>query len=376
MPPLDPLFKLLDDFKRLPPIPRERRTFLQIIQCAEIHWSNILAFFLDPNEVHDMDSLFLDALLKGHGCGPLSNVEVEREHHVPATATMRGGRIDLFIKSNQYLIAVENKIDAQVFGDQLKRQSVYINRRASEEDLEPVKILLTLKPPPPPDKLYGFSVLRYESLIDRLARQKGDSYYMVLKKDLLETTRKRLKGSSVMKPVHIKFFRVHTKEIMGFLDAIDKFRGVLRTKTSELQDLMDLGHSNVKRVPVIAAQAIKLKAIDARLRYEVSLKSGPKVQPARVRVFAVISADGWKFQFKRFGHTLTLEKLRTLLHHCFPQVKFKEDGNSFFEAKKDGAQGVTVNIFPFDAKLPTVQKHYKQLIGELATNGSAALQNK
>jgi hypothetical protein len=69
---------LLDDFI-LPAIPPERPTFLQIIQCVEIHWSNILAFFLEPTNVHGMKSAFLDALLQDEGCGPLSGVVVERE---------------------------------------------------------------------------------------------------------------------------------------------------------------------------------------------------------------------------------------------------------------------------------------------------------
>ena len=169
-----------------------------------------------------------------------------------------------------------------------------------------------------------------------------------------------------MKPIHIKFFKERTKEIMTFVAAIDEFRRVLRTKISDLKSLMDMSRcSNVKLVPVKAAKALNVKSIDARLRYEITLTRGPEVELVKVRVFAVISADGWKFQFNKFGPGCTRDELRALLHRCFPQgFAIVKDGNAFVEAK----------TFPFDEEMPKVQAHYEHRISTLATEGSAALQ--
>jgi hypothetical protein len=356
--PLDRLSELLDDFKRLPPFPRERPTFLQVIHCLEIHWSNILPFFLDPTEVHGMGSLFLDALLKDERCGPLSSVTVEREYAVPAVPTMvkgqikmRRGRIDLYIKADQYLIAVENKISSPVFGDQLKRYSEYVDSQASAEDLEPVKLLLSLKDPGvPTDQLWGFHVLRYESLIERVSKQddNGDSHYRILIEKLFKTI-DMLKGSSVMTPSHITFFRERTTDIKALLAATDEFRKVLHRKTADLASLMDLSlYGNVEtiRVKFMAQDPGRIKD---HLGYEIHLTRGQAPgQPVRVRVEARISPDGWEFRFKIGGRVGTLEELGELLNHCFGANYACRVNNFFVDS---------TTRFPFSTKNCLPSKH-------------------
>ncbi|MHB1157918.1 MAG: PDDEXK-like family protein [Phycisphaerales bacterium] len=102
------------------------------ISRVEIRHSNFLAWLLDPAESHSQGHLFLNAILmdllkqaRDNGMTiPLSPIELDG-------ADFRGGvdirrewrNIDLLIQCNepQFLVAVENKIDASEHSDQLAR---------------------------------------------------------------------------------------------------------------------------------------------------------------------------------------------------------------------------------------------------------------
>lgn len=70
--------------------------------------SNILAFYLDPQREHGLGNLVLGALLKccGYELGKQNEVvEIRREF-----STHGGGRLDLLIVTDNYVVGIENKI--------------------------------------------------------------------------------------------------------------------------------------------------------------------------------------------------------------------------------------------------------------------------
>ncbi len=78
--------KLLDEFKKLPGRVERPRTFMEIAGYPhyENACSNILAFFMDPEEPHGLGTLVLDALavvgdIAAADIGVGGNVSVERE---------------------------------------------------------------------------------------------------------------------------------------------------------------------------------------------------------------------------------------------------------------------------------------------------------
>jgi hypothetical protein len=88
--------------------------------------SNILAFYLDPEEVHGLGTLVLDALARvgsiaaaDEGVG--GNVSVERE-----VITDNGNRIDILIETDAHAILIENKIYASV-ENPLKDYAAYLD---------------------------------------------------------------------------------------------------------------------------------------------------------------------------------------------------------------------------------------------------------
>jgi hypothetical protein len=72
--------------------------------------SDLLAFFLRPEESHGLGSTFLDAFLR---CLPDDSAIVTPRKHVRVAreeATRNGKRIDLVIRGMGWMILIENKI--------------------------------------------------------------------------------------------------------------------------------------------------------------------------------------------------------------------------------------------------------------------------
>ncbi len=107
---------LLDDFGRLPARVERPPTFMEIAGYPHYEnvCSNVLAFYLDPQQPHGLGTLLLDALARAGGIaspdeGIGGNVSVERE-----VITDAGNRIDIVIESDAHAIVIENKIRAAV----------------------------------------------------------------------------------------------------------------------------------------------------------------------------------------------------------------------------------------------------------------------
>nr|MBA2782473.1 PD-(D/E)XK nuclease family protein [Rubrobacteraceae bacterium] len=140
---LDAATKLLDEFKKLPAHVERPQTFMEIAGYPrrENVCSNILKFFMDPEESHGLGTLMLDALVRAARIdvaeGSISsNVSVDRE-----TVTQAGNRIDLLITSDDHAILIENKIDASS-DNPFPEYAAYLDQIA--EGREKHKILLTL----------------------------------------------------------------------------------------------------------------------------------------------------------------------------------------------------------------------------------------
>lgn len=90
------------------------------ISTRETSISSVLAFFLDPGEVHGFGDLFLKSLLECIECGfsvdevEFSDIEVETERFIKGET--EGGRADIWIEGSiedkHFAIIIENKIYA------------------------------------------------------------------------------------------------------------------------------------------------------------------------------------------------------------------------------------------------------------------------
>ena len=122
----------------------QKKTFLEIAnhERRENLYSDILAFFLKPNEAHKLGAKVLTALLKSvrpdfEVTSPES-VYVSREF-----STKNKKRIDLFIHTGNYVIGIENKIDHSLKNDLDEYNDTLKNYET--KGVEVVRIILSLK---------------------------------------------------------------------------------------------------------------------------------------------------------------------------------------------------------------------------------------
>lgn len=116
------------------------------ISRTEIRHSNMISWLLNPYETHGLNDLFLRALIrviiKNGTFGNAEPIEL-------MTADLRGVQIlrewediDILISSEEFVIAIENKIDSAEHDDQLEKYTTVIENQYKEQK----KVYLYLTP--------------------------------------------------------------------------------------------------------------------------------------------------------------------------------------------------------------------------------------
>jgi hypothetical protein len=109
---------LLHEFRNLNLKELPSSTFLDIIEKSHLEnvWSRILAFYFDPNKVHRMRDLLIkslfDAILKPRTFHSLHSYEAQTEY-----PTKSSNRIDIVLSSTEFVIGIENKVNAPLYND-------------------------------------------------------------------------------------------------------------------------------------------------------------------------------------------------------------------------------------------------------------------
>lgn len=137
---------LLDTFAKLEKPPRRLPAFLEIIGVSHIEAvsTKALAFFMNTQEAHQLDDLFLKAFLlqTGHWVPsgqPIKTVEVQREVHCG------NGRIDLLLEVNDgTAVLIENKLYHHARDNPFESYSNFM--RAKYPDHQQIKVLLGFQP--------------------------------------------------------------------------------------------------------------------------------------------------------------------------------------------------------------------------------------
>lgn len=101
-----------------------RKTFMEILRVhnREAPFANLLAFFFNPKEKHELNTLFIDALLETRFTHLGKNESVEISPRIPVydansievaveVTTSENNRIDILITSNTFTICIEFKIN-------------------------------------------------------------------------------------------------------------------------------------------------------------------------------------------------------------------------------------------------------------------------
>jgi hypothetical protein len=205
---IDEFRRVVGDFKKLKlNLRSENPTFLEIAQRSrrENLWSNILAFYLDPNKSHKLGPLLLESIFQSIKVeapfNDLKTISVTREY-----PTDKNNRIYLVVVGDSFVVGIENKVDAELDND-LGNYSDTIDTLAKGK--KAYKILLSKYPKPVTD---GFINLLYSDLLKVTKQNIGehtsfaDTKYLIFLLDFLKNIENNT-NSNIMNdnPELIKF---------------------------------------------------------------------------------------------------------------------------------------------------------------------------
>jgi hypothetical protein len=245
---MDDFEKLLDQFKWLPPTQRNL-TFMDVAGYAHYEnvCSNILAFFIDPNEEHAMGDLLIRSMLSL--CDESMDQSVEGVTVAREYPTPKGGRLDLVLAGEGFVLGIENKIFHSINND-LEDYSMAIHQFPGESETR-LKVVLGLRPVSQ-EIIGGFKSITYEQLWQSVECRlggyvsKAESKWLHYFIDFIKTTR-NLTGN-VMKEVlpSDQFFIENHDLIEKLVGEREKFLGRLNTKVNQLHGMM-LDDEEVRR---------------------------------------------------------------------------------------------------------------------------------
>ena len=202
--------------------------------------SNILAFYLQPSNEHGFDTLFLDVLATLIGedlATDAQSIDVRREEF-----TTQGKRIDLVIKSENYIFGIENKIFAGLYND-FPEYSRYLE--SSRNGRQVYKVLLSLLSIQPSPELDGFKPICYEEFFQKVAANIGLYFltahepHMTFLRDFMQTLQ-NLQEVTMMDRQRLEYFRDNQQNITALLGEVDGFRKDMWMKTQKLKEIVSV----------------------------------------------------------------------------------------------------------------------------------------
>lgn len=319
--------------------------------------SNILAFFMDPEESHGLGTLVLDALAIAGNIAAADervggNVSVERE-----VVTHAGNRIDILITSDDHDILIENKIYAAV-NNPFDDYATHLDKIAGARRKD--KILLTLNPTSE-GRDRGFRNLTHEELVGHIRSLLGhyvsgaDARHLTMFLDFLNTLENLRKGTR-MNQEFVKFLAERSDDIESLSTDLQQFRNELEEKAKSLQSLVDASHPSV-----IGNGVGPWSTLSCGIHHLINIADDPALQ-ASIRTS--ISPHGWEIAFDT-QRKRDYSRLRELLHHL--EIPFEE---------KQGGRGLhnparftysDPSSFPYNENLDSIRPVLQDLVDKLAT---------
>ena len=230
-------------------ISKKEKTFMEVSGYPHYEnvCSNILSFYFNPNEEHRLNDTVLKALLstiEKRQPELINNISTDNISVFREYTTLKGNRIDIVIKNDDFVIGIENKIYASVYNDldDYAKTLDNINKNS-------IKVLLSLHNKNDIAIQKGFVNVIYNELFDNL----------IEKLDNVDTTNKwyiylvdfiaSLKGYKVeteMEQEINEWIKNNKENINNFLDVIKIYKDNILKKSEEYDNLMEKKVSNCK----------------------------------------------------------------------------------------------------------------------------------
>lgn len=225
---------LKESGKIIEKIPIKEKTFMDISGYPHYEnvCSNILAFYFNPNEEHQMNELVLLSLVKVLQNKGIdidfnnNNINIQREY-----ITQNGNRIDLVIQTNNFVIGIENKLDASVYND-LQDYASTLNKLNTKS----IKILLSLHENTKVVENTEFVNITYQEFFIQLKEdlnniQNTDNKWYVFLQEFIKNL-ENVEGELEMEEEIINWLKANRKEIEEF----DKVREIAYKSMEKTQE--------------------------------------------------------------------------------------------------------------------------------------------
>jgi hypothetical protein len=295
--------KLLKDFESQLPLKRPPKTFMEITRFphSELACSNMLAFFLDPNEEHGLGDVLLSSLLEAYNQKYTANFTIEDSRSVKVKREDRtdsNKSIDLEIITDWMIIGIENKIYA---GTEYNPYSAYTERLekiATEKGIAKdkiIKILLGLRADESRD---GFLPLSYEDIFFFLKQKVGlkttkeNQRGWLLLTEFINTI-ENLKKGTPMNDKAFHFLENNSKAGFEFYLIAQELLNNLQAKTKEIRGLL-------KKLPEEIKISIYDEMEDGGEFHSTLFCDLVVSENLTIALDAKISLDGWRiYAFSR-----------------------------------------------------------------------------
>jgi len=196
---------------------------------SELKHSNVLAWLLNPNENHGLQSYFLKQFFKSvmleNSKSDISFFDFELFDYSSVEVRREWKNIDLLVvikeKDKKIVVVIENKIKASEHSDQLKRYWETIEREKEFQDNNVVKLFVFLTPEKlkPSDENEIWIPFNYEpisEIIQNIIDHKIDtlsssiSFYLTQYNTIL---RRYVVGNSDVEQIAVKIYKKHKKAL-------------------------------------------------------------------------------------------------------------------------------------------------------------------
>lgn len=245
---LEQVTHLLNGLKGLPPLRKQELTFMEIAGYPHFEnvCSNILQFYFQPSNEHGFGSLLLDSLFKLINEKLVNeeevidgqNIDVRRE-----VSTPKGNRIDLVIESDNFVLGIENKINADLSENQLEDYAKHLESISNGRNV--YKVLLSLRHlKVKPKDLHGFKPITYQLLFEQVIANIG-SYFLtgrephtIFFRDFIQTIQ-NLQEANSMDQQRLTFFHDNQQDLAILFAEIDALRKDMRKKLAKLSSIIN-----------------------------------------------------------------------------------------------------------------------------------------
>ncbi len=306
---IEQIADLFAGLKNLPKAVNREQTFMEIAGYPHFEnvCSNILKFYLQPNNEHGFGTLFLDVLatlideeieLDWQG------VEVRREE-----ATENRKRVDLVIESDNYIIGVENKIHAGIDNNPFDDYSNHLESLSKGRKV--CKVLLSLHLIAPSSKLCGFYPISYEIFFLKVLKS-IDSYSLAVNEphttflqDFI-LTMQNLRQTTMLDRQRLEYFRNNQQNITALLNEVDDLRKDMRIKTQKLKDTVTV--ENISDYSITSGLWKSSRNLIDVNWYIIKIEDSFWLQ-----LDLLLTPSGWKMQFFNSNGKGSREQVREWL---------------------------------------------------------------